>query len=145
VVVQPGSGDTLQFLKSGIMEVPHVLVVTKADLGDVALRARRDLANALRAMGASDVPVVAVSSLPPPEGIPELVEALDAHRSGLDVAASRARARRLAAIAEFAAEHGERALRDLGGRRKAVALLEGQDAGMDVAGLVAVLEDARNA
>ena len=48
VVVQPGSGDTLQFLKAGIMEVPDVLVVTKADLGDVAVRARRDLAQALR-------------------------------------------------------------------------------------------------
>ena len=34
VVVQPGSGDVLQFLKSGIMEIPDVLVVTKADLGD---------------------------------------------------------------------------------------------------------------
>ena len=56
VVVQPGSGDTLQFLKSGIMEVPDVLVVTKADLGDTALRARRDLASALRAMGAREVP-----------------------------------------------------------------------------------------
>ena len=40
VVVQPGSGDALQFLKSGIMEIPDVLVVTKADLGQVALRAR---------------------------------------------------------------------------------------------------------
>ncbi|MDX6726738.1 MAG: GTPase, partial [Baekduia sp.] len=29
VIVQPGSGDTLQFLKSGIMEIPDVLVVTK--------------------------------------------------------------------------------------------------------------------
>src|SRR6185436_4556140 len=29
VVVQPGSGDVLQFLKSGIMEIPDVLVVTK--------------------------------------------------------------------------------------------------------------------
>ena len=29
VVVQPGSGDTLQFLKAGIMEVPDVLVVTR--------------------------------------------------------------------------------------------------------------------
>ena len=47
VVVQPGSGDTLQFLKAGIMEVPDVLVVTKADLGDVALNARRDLSQAL--------------------------------------------------------------------------------------------------
>src|SRR3954471_3422212 len=33
VIVQPGSGDVLQFLKSGIMEIPDVLVVTKADLG----------------------------------------------------------------------------------------------------------------
>ena len=44
VVVQPASGDMLQFLKAGIMEVPDVLVVTKADLGDVATRSRRDLA-----------------------------------------------------------------------------------------------------
>src|ERR687896_1620613 len=32
VIVQPASGDVLQFLKAGIMEVPDVLVVTKADL-----------------------------------------------------------------------------------------------------------------
>src|ERR671923_556933 len=37
VIVQPASGDTLQFLKAGIMEVPDILGVTKADLGDVAL------------------------------------------------------------------------------------------------------------
>ena len=37
VVVQPGSGDVLQFLKSGIMEIPDVLVVTKADLGQIAI------------------------------------------------------------------------------------------------------------
>ena len=48
VVVQPGSGDVLQFLKAGIMEIPDVLVVTKTDLGEVALRARRDLNAALR-------------------------------------------------------------------------------------------------
>src|SRR5215216_3735750 len=51
VVVQPGSGDTLQFMKAGIMEVPDVLVVTKADLGQVAMRARRDLSAALRSLG----------------------------------------------------------------------------------------------
>src|SRR3712207_1888786 len=54
VVVQPGSGDVLQFLKSGIMEIPDVLVVTKADLGTAALRARRDLHAALRSLGARD-------------------------------------------------------------------------------------------
>ncbi|HEX2015214.1 MAG TPA: GTP-binding protein, partial [Solirubrobacteraceae bacterium] len=52
VIVQPGSGDALQFLKSGIMEIPDVLVVTKSDLGQVAQRARRDLLAALRSLGA---------------------------------------------------------------------------------------------
>src|SRR5919199_3170027 len=68
VVVQPGSGDILQFLKAGIMEIPDVLVVTKADLGAVAMRARRDLHAALRSLGARATPVVAVSSLPPAQG-----------------------------------------------------------------------------
>src|SRR3954468_16344613 len=78
VIVQPGSGDVLQFLKSGIMEIPDVLVVTKADLGDIAMRARRDLGAAMRSAGSRDTPVVAVSSLPPPSGIDDLVAALDA-------------------------------------------------------------------
>ncbi len=56
VVVQPGSGDVLQFLKSGIMEIPDVLVVTKADLGQIALRTRRDVSAALRSLGSSETP-----------------------------------------------------------------------------------------
>ncbi len=52
VVVQPGSGDVLQFLKAGIMEVPDVLVVTKSDLGRVATRALADLRAAMRSLGA---------------------------------------------------------------------------------------------
>src|SRR5436190_1684473 len=63
VVVQPGSGDVLQFLKSGIMEIPDVLVVTKADLGKIANRARADLRAALRSLGTTDTDVLAVSSL----------------------------------------------------------------------------------
>ena len=89
VVVQPGSGDVLQFLKSGIMEIPDVLVVTKADLGDVAARSRRDLHAALRAIGEAGTPVVAVSAIPPAQGIDELVAALDEHRSRLDLSARR--------------------------------------------------------
>jgi LAO/AO transport system kinase len=140
VVVQPASGDALQFLKAGIMEVPDVLVVTKSDLGDVAVRARRDLASALRALGAHDTPVVSVSSLPPASGIDELAGALDAHRAAIDLTARRLRARRLAALAELSAERGERALRALGGRREAERLLESLDPGLDAAALVAELE-----
>jgi LAO/AO transport system kinase len=141
VVVQPGSGDVLQFLKAGIMEVPDVLVVTKADLGQVAQRARRDLHAALRSLGERDVPVVAVSSVPPAEGIEDLVAALDAHRAGLDLPTVRSQARRLGALSDFVAEHGERGLRALGGRREARAWLSEQDPGLDEAALQRALEE----
>jgi LAO/AO transport system kinase len=143
VVVQPASGDVLQFLKAGIMEVPDLLVVTKADLGDVATRSRRDLGQALKAVGSSEVPVLAVSSVPPPSGIEELADALEAHRERSEVSARRVRARRGAALREFTAEHGERALRELGGRRAAERVLEEQEAGASVTDLLGVLEAAR--
>jgi LAO/AO transport system kinase len=135
VVVQPGSGDALQFLKSGIMEIPDVLVVTKADLGQIAVRARRDLHAALRSLGARETAVVAVSAVPPSSGVEELLDALDAHRSRGGVAERRLRARRLHALADFAEEHGSRGMRALGGRRAAERWLAGQDPGLDVAAL----------
>ncbi len=140
--VQPASGDTLQFLKAGIIEVPDLLVVTKADLGEVARRARRDLAAALSSLGAGGIPVLAVSSVPPPDGIHELAEAIDSHRAGLDLAERRSRARRMAALSEFAAEHGERGVRALGGRRAGERTLAQLDPGLDVQTLVAALESA---
>ena len=42
-VVQPGSGDSLQFMKAGIMEIPHVLVVNKADRKNLALKSYHEL------------------------------------------------------------------------------------------------------
>ena len=140
VVVQPAGGDVLQFLKSGIMEIPDVLVVTKADLGQVAQRSRRDLHAALRSLGARDTTVVAVSSVAPATGIGELVAALDEHRARLDVAGRRLAARRASALADFVAEHGERGLRALGGRRGAGRLLAEQDASLDVPALTRSLE-----
>jgi LAO/AO transport system kinase len=140
VIVQPGSGDALQFLKSGIMEVPDVLVVTKADLGQVALRARRDLTAALRALGARDTPVVAVSSVPPVSGVDELADALAAHREALDVASRRRAARRAGALADFVAERGDAGLRAIGGRRAGARLLAEQDPAADIPTLLSVLE-----
>jgi LAO/AO transport system kinase len=142
VVVQPGSGDVLQFLKAGIMEIPDVLVVTKADLGELALRARRDLRAALRSVGSRETAVVAVSSVAPPTGIDDLVAALDAHRERLDLPARRLASRRAGALAEFIAEHGERGLRTLGGRRGALGVLDAQDAGADAPALLRALEAA---
>ena len=140
VVVQPGGGDVLQFLKSGIMEIPDVLVVTKSDLGQIAVRTRRDLSAALRSLGSRATKVIAVSSLPPPQGVDELVAALDEHWAGLDLAVRRVRARRASALADYAREHGERGLSALGGRRAAEAMLGEQDPGADVPSLVSALQ-----
>jgi LAO/AO transport system kinase len=140
VVVQPGSGDVLQFLKSGIMEIPDVLVITKSDLGRPATRALSDLRAALRSLG-TDRPVLAVSSVAPATGIAELVDALDAHQDGLDLAARRSHSRRAHALADYGAEHGDRGVRALGGRREAERWLESQDPALGVAALLHALED----
>lgn len=140
VVVQPGGGDVLQFLKSGIMEIPDVLVVTKGDLGQIAMSTRRDLSAALRSLGSRETPVLAISSLPPAQGIEELVQALDDHRAGIDLAAQRLQARRAGALLEFAHEHGERGLRELGGRAAAEALLQSLPTGLEVPALLQALE-----
>jgi LAO/AO transport system kinase len=84
-VVQPASGDTVQFLKSGIMEVPDVFVVSKADLGVLAARTARELAGAVptRPEGEWQVPVQLVSAAAG-TGVTELSAVFDAHRAALD-------------------------------------------------------------
>jgi LAO/AO transport system kinase len=139
VVVQPGGGDVLQFLKSGIMEIPDVLVVTKSDLGQIATSTRRDLSAALRSLG-SRTRVVGVSSIAPTSGIEDLVAAIEEHRAGLDPGERRLHARRAGALREFTVEHGERGVRALGGRAAAEALLASQDPGLEVPALVSALE-----
>ncbi|MGO9955193.1 MAG: GTP-binding protein [Solirubrobacteraceae bacterium] len=141
VVVQPGSGDVLQFLKSGIMEIPDVLVVTKSDLGRTATRALADLRAALRSLGSARTRVVAVSSVAPPSGIVELVDALDDHCAGLELVTRRTRSRRRHALADFVAEFGDRGLRALGGRRAAERWLDAQAGELDVASLARRLEE----
>jgi LAO/AO transport system kinase len=119
-----------------------VLVVTKADLGQLAVRTRRDLSAALRSLGSQVTPVLAVSSLPPPQGIQELLAALAEHRASLDLAERRLNARRAGALTDFIAERGGRGLRSLGGRQAAVNLLAEQDPSLGIPALVAVLEDS---
>jgi LAO/AO transport system kinase len=83
--VQPGSGDSLQFMKAGIVEIPHVVAVTKSDLGEAAERARND---ALAVLGMTQpgegwsAPVLAVSAQQR-AGIASLAEAIAAHWSWL--------------------------------------------------------------
>jgi LAO/AO transport system kinase len=83
--VQPGSGDSLQFMKAGIVEIPHLIVVTKADLGAAAERARADVAGALSLAAAGDWPLktLAVSSRNG-AGMDALMLTLETHRDHLD-------------------------------------------------------------
>ncbi|MBI1262639.1 MAG: methylmalonyl Co-A mutase-associated GTPase MeaB [Rhizobiales bacterium] len=80
--VQPGSGDSLQFMKAGIMEVPDIAVVTKADMGAAASRAVADVKGALGLSMAGDtawdIRVLSVSSSRG-QGIEDLAEAIDVH------------------------------------------------------------------
>lgn len=80
--VQPGSGDSLQFMKAGIVEIPHIVVVTKSDLGAAAERARAD---ALAVLGLAghvaagwEVPVLMLSALRR-EGVDQLAAAVARH------------------------------------------------------------------
>ena len=141
VVLQPASGDVLQFLKAGIMEVPDVLVLTKTDLGAAANRAMSDLRAALLALGASGTEVCAVSSVAPATGIEQLAQALEDHRQRTDLPKRRQHARRRHALENFAAEHGERGLRALGGRAEADRWLRQQDPSLDAGTLERALAD----
>ncbi len=83
--VQPGSGDSLQFMKAGIVEIPHLIVVTKADIGQAAERARADVAGALSLATADQhwpVRTLAVSSRSG-AGMQALMAALQAHHEHL--------------------------------------------------------------
>jgi len=77
VIVQPASGDVLQFIKAGLMEVFDLLVVNKADLGEPAQRARRELRLALGLLGRPDTPIL-LASAASGEGVPAILDALDA-------------------------------------------------------------------
>src|SRR5947207_5405370 len=80
LVLMPGSGDSIQALKAGIMEIPDVIVVNKADhpLTDTMLREIRGVLG-LGTKGDWDIPVLTAEAAHG-EGVDDLVEALTAHR-----------------------------------------------------------------
>jgi LAO/AO transport system kinase len=83
--IQPGAGDSLQFMKAGVMELPDVVAVTKADMGAAARRARADVEGALglSAHGEWTAPVVTISATTG-DGLEQLDGAIEAHKAFLD-------------------------------------------------------------
>jgi LAO/AO transport system kinase len=80
LVLMPGSGDSIQALKAGIMEIPDIIVVNKADhpLTDTMIREVK----AVLALGPHEgwqVPIVRTEAAHG-RGIDELLEQLAAHR-----------------------------------------------------------------
>jgi LAO/AO transport system kinase len=138
-VLQPGSGDAVQFLKAGIMEVPDLFAVNKCDqaTADKTAHELRSSLSMLRAAGiVADDLEVARTSATTGEGVPELVTLLKAHRAEL-VAKDVLEMRRLEGalawtLSAFARRYGEVGLEERKGadavRKEVRARLEaGED------------------
>lgn len=74
---QPGSGDALQFMKAGVMEIPQVILVTKGDMGVLADRTAADLRGALSLEGRMDTVAVQTVSAVTGQGIAEAVSLIE--------------------------------------------------------------------
>ena len=119
LVLMPGSGDSIQALKAGIMEIPDIIVVNKADhpLTDTMVREVRGVL-ALGAAGHGhdeaywSVPVIKTQAHLG-EGVPELVAQIDAHRAFIDAAGTLAQRRRRNLRSEVLAICTHRLRRDL--------------------------------
>lgn len=77
LLAQPGSGDALQYMKSGIMEVPDFVIVTKADMGATARRTVSDLKGALSLTGPGEIEVESCSAVTG-EGVDRVLDAISA-------------------------------------------------------------------
>jgi len=119
LVLMPGSGDSIQALKAGIMEIPDVIAVNKRDHP-----AAKTMLNEVRSILALDTerdwkPPIVLTEAVTGEGVPELWEKVVEHRAHLEesgtlderraanlagevfaVASARAKARLEAAVTE---------------------------------------------
>jgi LAO/AO transport system kinase len=80
LVLMPGSGDSIQALKAGVMEIPDVIVVNKSDhpLTDTMIREIRGVLS-LGPRTSWRVPIVRTEASRG-EGVQELVDKLEEHR-----------------------------------------------------------------
>src|SRR5947209_267751 len=84
LVLMPGSGDSIQALKAGVMEIPDVIVVNKADhpLTDTMVREIKGVL-ALGPREGWQVPIVKTEAVRD-EGVEELAEKLAEHRAYIE-------------------------------------------------------------
>ncbi|HEX8743741.1 MAG TPA: methylmalonyl Co-A mutase-associated GTPase MeaB [Thermoleophilaceae bacterium] len=84
LALMPGSGDSIQALKAGVMEIPDVIVVNKADhpLTDTMVREIRGVLS-LGPGGSWKVPILRTEAAKG-EGVAELVEKIEEHREHIE-------------------------------------------------------------
>ena len=84
LVLMPGSGDSVQALKAGIMEIPDVIAINKMDHP-----AARTMLNEVRSILSLDRerswrPPIVLTEAARDENVPELWEKIEAHREHLE-------------------------------------------------------------
>jgi LAO/AO transport system kinase len=88
LVLMPGSGDSIQALKAGIMEIPDIIVVNKADhpLTETMVREVRSVLSLAHAVGKDEswTPPIVKTQAAHDIGIDDLIEQLDAHRAHIE-------------------------------------------------------------
>jgi LAO/AO transport system kinase len=94
LVLMPGSGDSIQALKAGVMEIPDVIVVNKSDhpLTETMIREIRGVLS-LGPQGEWRVPIVK-SEASRAEGIAELAEKIHEHHEFIEAHGTLAERRR---------------------------------------------------
>jgi LAO/AO transport system kinase len=87
LALMPGSGDSIQALKAGVMEIPDVIVVNKADhpMTDTMVREVRGVLALSQQPGGWKVPVLRTEAARG-EGVPELAGKIDEHRRHIEEA-----------------------------------------------------------
>ncbi len=98
LVLTPGSGDSIQALKAGIMEIPDIIVVNKADhpLTETLVREVRSVLSLAHAVGKDEswTPPIIKTQASNHIGIDDLVEQLDLHRAHIEAEGTLAERRR---------------------------------------------------
>lgn len=85
VVLNPGTGDGIQAIKAGIMEVADVFVINKADLsGAERMKGDIEMMLNLSCNGKAWRPPVVLTSVIKETGVDTLFEKIEAHRSYLE-------------------------------------------------------------
>src|SRR4051794_34423538 len=113
LVLIPGSGDSIQALKAGVMEIPDIIVVNKADhpMTDTMVREIRGVLS-LGPQHGWRVPIVRTEASRG-EGIEELVEKMSEHREHIEKEGTLAERRRRNLMNEVLALAASRMRREL--------------------------------